>query len=97
MTFSRERRFGTAAGAYKAPFLVFLVVAAFISATVANGDGFERTVTNKRSPSAKASNGMVWIPGGEFSMGAAMDGGGSCEMPMASNDAAGHPVLNQKL
>src|ERR1700730_12867753 len=31
--------------------------------------------------------GMVWIPGGEFSMGAATNGGGSCEMPMASNDA----------
>src|SRR5437763_14908540 len=30
---------------------------------------------------------MVWIPGGEFSMGAAGNGGGSCEMPMASNDA----------
>jgi formylglycine-generating enzyme required for sulfatase activity len=30
---------------------------------------------------------MVWIPGGEFSMGAAVGGGGSCEMPMASNDA----------
>ena len=30
---------------------------------------------------------MVWIPGGEFAMGAAMNGGGSSEMPMASNDA----------
>jgi formylglycine-generating enzyme len=31
--------------------------------------------------------GMVWIPGGEFSTGANVGGGGSCEMPMASNDA----------
>ena len=30
---------------------------------------------------------MVWIPGGEFSMGAVANGQGSCEMPMASNDA----------
>jgi formylglycine-generating enzyme len=30
---------------------------------------------------------MVWIPGGEFSMGAAVNGGGSCEMAMPSNDA----------
>jgi formylglycine-generating enzyme required for sulfatase activity len=30
---------------------------------------------------------MVWIPGGEFSMGAAVNGHGSDEMPMASNDA----------
>ena len=31
--------------------------------------------------------GMAWIPGGEFSMGAVMNGHGSSEMPMASNDA----------
>ena len=31
--------------------------------------------------------GMVWIPGGEFSMGAAMKGHASGEIPMASNDA----------
>lgn len=31
--------------------------------------------------------GMVWIPGGEFSMGAAVNGHGKDEMPMASNDA----------
>jgi sulfatase modifying factor 1 len=31
--------------------------------------------------------GMVWIPGGEFSMGAATNGEGSHEMPMASSDA----------
>ena len=30
---------------------------------------------------------MVWIPGGEFSMGAVMNGNGSSETPMASNDA----------
>src|SRR2546430_10034480 len=30
---------------------------------------------------------MVWIPGGEFSMGAAVNGQGSHEMPMASSDS----------
>jgi sulfatase modifying factor 1 len=32
-------------------------------------------------------SGMIWIAGGEFAMGAAMNGNGSSEMPMASNDA----------
>ncbi|HXA08684.1 MAG TPA: SUMF1/EgtB/PvdO family nonheme iron enzyme [Chthoniobacterales bacterium] len=30
---------------------------------------------------------MAWIPGGEFSMGAAISGHGSCEMAMQSNDS----------
>jgi formylglycine-generating enzyme required for sulfatase activity len=40
-----------------------------------------------------APPGMVWIPGGEFSMGAATNGHGSSEMPMASNDA--EPIKGQ--
>jgi len=48
---------------------------------------FEPTVTNTDPPPGKAPGGMVWIPGGEFSMGAATNGHGSGEMPMASNDA----------
>src|SRR5215467_7663684 len=43
-------------------------------------------MANKASPPGKAPEGMVWIPGGEFSMGADVAGSGSCEMPMASND-----------
>ncbi len=31
--------------------------------------------------------GMVWIPGGEFEMGAVVNGHGSCEMAIPSNDA----------
>jgi sulfatase modifying factor 1 len=38
-------------------------------------------------PPGKAPEGMVWIPGGEFKMGASTSGHGSGEMPMPSNDA----------
>ncbi|HEY6071036.1 MAG TPA: formylglycine-generating enzyme family protein [Chthoniobacterales bacterium] len=48
---------------------------------------FVATVANKNGPPGKAPDGMVWIPGGDFSMGAAMNGGGSCEAPISSNDA----------
>src|SRR5436190_13440545 len=48
---------------------------------------FQPTVPNKRSPAGKAPQGMVWVPGGEFSMGAAVGGEGSHEMPMGSNDS----------
>src|SRR4051794_34364472 len=47
----------------------------------------EPTVADKGLPPDKAREGMVWIPGGEFSMGAVTNGHGSGEMPMPSNDA----------
>src|SRR5207248_7460837 len=49
--------------------------------------GFDRTIANNNPPQGKPPKGMVWIPGGEFSMGAAVNGEGSHEMPMASNDS----------
>src|SRR5207249_12179939 len=48
---------------------------------------FEPTLPDKTRAPGKAPEGMVWIPGGEFSMGASMSGNGMEEMPMASNDA----------
>ena len=48
---------------------------------------FATTVSDEGSAPSSPPKGMVWIPGGEFSMGAKVNGGGSCEMPMASNDA----------
>src|SRR6516225_1306650 len=48
---------------------------------------FQPTVANQNKPSGKAPEGMVWIPGGEFSMGAALGGEGSHAMPMPSNDS----------
>src|SRR3954463_12622350 len=35
----------------------------------------------------RGPEGMVWIAGGEFEMGAVVNGHGSCEMAMPSNDA----------
>src|SRR6266496_399655 len=48
---------------------------------------FAPTISNKTPAPGQAPGGMVWIPGGEFSMGAAVNGEGSREMPMASNDS----------
>jgi formylglycine-generating enzyme len=54
-----------------------------VVATLTRGSCFgdtKTTIANKNPPPGKAPNGMVWIPGGEFMMGAVMNGGGSCEM-----------------
>ena len=48
---------------------------------------FLPTVEITTKPAVCAPEGMAWIPGGEFSMGAVTNGHGSSEMPMASNDA----------
>src|SRR3989440_5215441 len=47
---------------------------------------FVATHSHSTAAPKPAPQGMVWIPGGEFSMGASVNGHGSCEMPMASND-----------
>ena len=47
---------------------------------------FLATVSNRSASPTPAPEGMAWIPGGEFSMGSTLTGGGSCEMPMASTD-----------
>ena len=53
-----------------------------------SADGVIATVANRWRPETAAPSGMVWVPGGEFSMGAKLDGAGNCcELPMASNDA----------
>jgi formylglycine-generating enzyme len=65
---------------------VLLTIAFTQAALSCRADGFEPTIANKNAAPGKAPGGMVWISGGEFSMGAKMDGAGS-EMPMASNDA----------
>ncbi len=45
------------------------------------------TVASSRPRPKYNPPGMVWIPGGEFAMGAAQNGQGSEELPVAANDA----------
>src|SRR5438034_4838803 len=68
--------------------LVLCAIIALTEASAFSDAGqFQPTVANKNSQPEKAADGMVWIPGGEFSMGAAVAGEGSHAMPMASNDS----------
>src|SRR5437762_3720062 len=61
--------------------------AAIAHAETPESSTFGPTIPNKTPASGQAPEGMVWIPGGEFSMGASTNGHGTDEMPMASNDA----------
>src|SRR5262245_39487970 len=56
-------------------------------AAFGGAEDFVATVASKNSPQGKAPEGMLWIPGGEFSMGATVGGEGSHAMPMPSNDS----------
>ena len=49
--------------------------------------GFEPTVTKAATPSKEAPSGMVWIPGGEFSMGSHAESESHCELPGVTRDA----------
>ena len=61
-----------------------------LTAQIANdeaGARFAPTIPSKKEAPGPAPAGMVWITGGEFSMGSPANGGGSGEMPMESDDA----------
>ena len=49
--------------------------------------GFEPTVTKAANPIGEAPRGMVWIPGGEFSMGSHADSESHCDLPGVTRDA----------
>ncbi|MDP5200229.1 formylglycine-generating enzyme family protein [Flavobacterium sp. DG2-3] len=49
---------------------------------------FKPTVENKFKPAVKAPKGMVWIPGGEFSMGSNVEDESLCSIKGAAKDAA---------
>lgn len=49
---------------------------------------FKPTIENKKKPAGKAPKGMVWIPGGEFSMGSNVEDESLCSLSGVTKDAA---------
>ncbi|MFH6997245.1 formylglycine-generating enzyme family protein [Flavobacterium sp. FlaQc-57] len=49
---------------------------------------FKPTIENKKKPASKAPKGMVWIPGGEFSMGSNVEDESLCSLKGVTKDAA---------
>lgn len=57
------------------------------AASAALPPGFGPTLANATPPPGPAPQGMVWIPGGEFSMGTNDEGEALCGMPGVTRDA----------
>src|SRR6185369_4051965 len=55
---------------------------------VSVSSSFAPTIANTAIPPSAAPPGMVWIPGGEFSMGSPVESDSLCEMPGMSRDAS---------
>ena len=49
---------------------------------------FKPTIENKNKPTGKTPKGMVWIPGGEFSMGSNVEDESLCSIKGVTKDAA---------
>ncbi|MDQ6470624.1 formylglycine-generating enzyme family protein [Flavobacterium sp. LHD-80] len=49
---------------------------------------FKKTIENKYKPAGKAPKGMVWVPGGEFSMGSNVKDESLCSIKGITKDAA---------
>src|SRR5262245_27686201 len=49
---------------------------------------FAPTIPNATSAPVSAPQGMVWIPGGEFSMGSSVESDSLCSMPGMTRDAS---------
>lgn len=63
------------------PLLVLLVLLLRV------GSALHSYGEDKAPPASPAAEGMVWIPGGEFSMGSTLNRERSCGMPMSSDDS----------
>jgi formylglycine-generating enzyme len=57
-----------------------------IAESALNSAGFKPTVANSESQS-RSQEGMVWIPGGEFSMGSTVESESMCGLPGVTRDA----------
>lgn len=55
---------------------------------VSSESKFEPTIVNKKTAPSKAPEGMVWIPGGEFSMGSNVEDESLCSLKGVTKDAA---------
>ncbi|MGB4707901.1 MAG: formylglycine-generating enzyme family protein [Fuerstiella sp.] len=58
-----------------------------LSAGTLFSDGFEPTISNEVAAPEDAPDGMVWIPGGEFSMGSDSESESICSLPGVTRDA----------
>ncbi|MFL5292233.1 MAG: formylglycine-generating enzyme family protein [Myxococcales bacterium] len=82
-----RRTFGFAALALVAAILLLQRRHPVETAVPPLAEGFAPTVTNPAPPRGQAPEGMVWIPGGEFSMGATAASEGLCELHGVTRDA----------
>jgi formylglycine-generating enzyme required for sulfatase activity len=57
------------------------------SSPLVNPNEFVQTLSNSTTPVGAAPTGMVWIPGGEFSMGSTVESEQMCGMPGVTRDA----------
>jgi len=52
-----------------------------------NSAAFKTTIPNSESPAGPVPKGMVWVPGGEFSMGSTVESESMCDLPGVTHDA----------